>query len=56
MNLIVKSLFLENQRKADEKDIDKIINDFTSSALRCAEAGFDGVELHGAHGYLISQF
>ena len=41
---------------ASEKDISKIIDDFTMSAIRCFEAGFDGVELHGAHGYLISQF
>ena len=32
------------------------MNDVTLAALRCVEAGFDGVELHGAHGYLISQF
>tara|TARA_B100001989_G_scaffold205333_1_gene153917 strand:+ start:382 stop:1518 length:1137 start_codon:yes stop_codon:yes gene_type:complete len=43
-------------RKASEDDIKRIINDFTSAAQRCVEAGFDGVELHGAHGYLISQF
>ena len=43
-------------RPATEKDINRIINDFTSAALRCVEAGFDGIELHGAHGYLISQF
>ena len=51
-----KESFSGKTKKAEEKDIDKIIRDFTSSALRCAEAGFDGVELHGAHGYLISQF
>ena len=51
-----KESFSGKSKMADEKDIDKIINDFSSSALRCAEAGFDGVELHGAHGYLISQF
>ena len=43
-------------RKATQDDIKKIINDFTAAAKRCAEAGFDGVEIHGAHGYLISQF
>ena len=43
-------------RKASQNNIKKIINDFTLAAKRCAEADFDGVELHGAHGYLISQF
>jgi 2,4-dienoyl-CoA reductase-like NADH-dependent reductase (Old Yellow Enzyme family) len=43
-------------RPASEEDIDRIIDDFTSAAVRCVQAGFDGIELHGAHGYLISQF
>jgi len=43
-------------RKASENDIKRIIEEFTSAAVRCVEAGFSGVELHGAHGYLISQF
>ena len=43
-------------REACEKDIFRIIDDFANAANRCAAAGFDGVELHGAHGYLISQF
>ena len=43
-------------RKATIDDIDKIIKDFTEAAIRCSEAGFDGIELHGAHGYLLSQF
>ena len=42
--------------EACEADIYRIIDDFTSAANRCANAGFDGVELHAAHGYLISQF
>jgi 2,4-dienoyl-CoA reductase-like NADH-dependent reductase (Old Yellow Enzyme family) len=36
--------------------IDQMVTDFADAAGRAAEAGFDGVELHGAHFYLISQF
>jgi 2,4-dienoyl-CoA reductase-like NADH-dependent reductase (Old Yellow Enzyme family) len=43
-------------REANEEDIYRIIDDFADAANRCVAAGFDGVELHGAHGYLISQF
>ncbi len=32
------------------------IQDFVDGAIRAKKAGFDGVELHGAHGYLISNF
>ncbi|WP_319523286.1 NADH-dependent flavin oxidoreductase [uncultured Desulfosarcina sp.] len=37
-------------------DIDHVINGFVQSAKGAVEAGFDGIEIHGAHGYLISQF
>lgn len=37
-------------------DISHIINGFVESARGAIAAGFDGVEIHGAHGYLISQF
>lgn len=37
-------------------DIQKVIADFTAAALRAKAAGFDGVELHSAHGYLLNQF
>ena len=43
-------------REANDEDIYRIIDDFTDAANRCVAAGFDGIELHGAHGYLISQF
>ncbi|MDO5307925.1 MAG: NADH:flavin oxidoreductase [Planctomycetia bacterium] len=33
----------------------RIINDFTAAALRAQHAGFDAVELHVAHGYLLSE-
>ena len=37
-------------------DIKTIQKDFLKAALRAEKAGFDGIELHGAHGYLINQF
>lgn len=38
------------------KDIKRLENDFAQAALRVKESGADGVELHAAHGYLISEF
>lgn len=46
----------EVPRPAEPADIEAVIVAFTNAALRAAEAGFHGVELHGAHGYLLSQF
>ncbi|MBT4392161.1 MAG: NADH:flavin oxidoreductase [Euryarchaeota archaeon] len=43
-------------RAAQNEDIIRLISDFSDAALRCVKSGFDGIELHGAHGYLISQF
>lgn len=40
----------------NEKDIDQIIKDYKEAAKRSLEAGFDGIELHAAHGYLLHQF
>lgn len=43
-------------RVMTDEDIDRIIAAFGQAARRVQEAGFDGVQIHGAHGYLISQF
>jgi 2,4-dienoyl-CoA reductase-like NADH-dependent reductase (Old Yellow Enzyme family) len=37
-------------------DIDHVISGFVETTKGAVAAGFDGVEIHGAHGYLISQF
>lgn len=37
-------------------DIDHVITGFVETAKGAVEAGFDGIEIHGAHGYLINQF
>lgn len=46
----------ENARVMDAEDIEKIVEAYAQAARRAVEAGFDAVELHGAHGYLINQF
>ncbi|WP_434340233.1 NADH:flavin oxidoreductase [Motilimonas cestriensis] len=37
-------------------DIEEVVQGFVSSALHAKSAGFDGVEIHGANGYLLDQF
>lgn len=39
-----------------QKDIDQTVNAYRYAAVRAKKAGFDGVQLHCAHGYLLSQF
>ncbi|TCM69904.1 2,4-dienoyl-CoA reductase-like NADH-dependent reductase (Old Yellow Enzyme family) [Acinetobacter calcoaceticus] len=43
-------------RELQEQEILDIIQRFATAAKICEQAGFEGVQLHGAHGYLISQF
>lgn len=51
-----------NPRKGDvpaelsEYEISEIVEEFKNAAIRVKKAGFDGVEIHSAHGYFLNQF
>ena len=43
-------------RALSEPDIDRILEDYARAARNAVRAGFDGVQIHGANGYLVDQF
>jgi 2,4-dienoyl-CoA reductase-like NADH-dependent reductase (Old Yellow Enzyme family) len=43
-------------RELTSDEIEDIIDRFATAAAVCEAAGFDGIEIHGAHGYLVAQF
>jgi 2,4-dienoyl-CoA reductase-like NADH-dependent reductase (Old Yellow Enzyme family) len=43
-------------RGLEPKEVEQLAERFIDAAVRAETAGFDGVELHGAHGYIIGQF
>lgn len=47
---------VETPRAMTEEDIQQVIAEFAQGAKNAIEAGFDGVEIHGANGYLVDQF
>lgn len=55
-DLIVPHQGRELPRSMTIREIEEVIEDFSRAARRACEAGFDVVEIHGAHGYLLSQF
>jgi 2,4-dienoyl-CoA reductase-like NADH-dependent reductase (Old Yellow Enzyme family) len=48
--------FPEEPVEMSQQDIDEIVSAFGKAARRAKEYGFDAVQLHAAHGYLINQF
>lgn len=52
----VMGMHFAKPRAMDKKDIDHVVGAFAHAAEFAHKAGFDGVQLHGAHGYLLAQF
>ena len=46
----------EIPRALSKKEIETLVDTFGSAARRAVESGFDAVEIHGAHGFLLNQF
>jgi len=53
---VYDAIFDRTPRALARYEIDEIIEDFAESVRRAQEAGFDGVQLHAAHGWLLSLF
>ena len=45
-----------NARGLSIVEVEQLRDDFIKAAIRSEDAGFDGVEIHGAHGYILAQF
>lgn len=50
------SPIMQTPREMSQQDIDEIKQSFANAALRALKAGFEFIEIHAAHGYLINEF
>ena len=53
---VVEGLIGETPRALTTEEVVELEDDFVAGAERIKRAGFDGIELHGAHGHLLAQF
>jgi 2,4-dienoyl-CoA reductase-like NADH-dependent reductase (Old Yellow Enzyme family) len=53
---VARAVLFGTPKEMTTEDIQTTIRQFANTSAFLASAGFDGVELHGAHGYLIAQF
>ncbi|KAL2836988.1 hypothetical protein BJY01DRAFT_251687 [Aspergillus pseudoustus] len=53
---IVRSIIFGCPKAMSQSDIDRVVAQFVNCARVLAQCGFSGIELHAAHGYLLSQF
>ncbi|MDX1281770.1 alkene reductase [Shewanella colwelliana] len=51
-----RELTYEVPKAVSHEEIEQLINDYSQAAANAIDAGFDGVEIHGANAYLIDQF
>lgn len=56
VNHFIRCLVFGSPREMTQADIDIVTQHFIDTAKLMADSGFAGIELHGAHGYLIDQF
>lgn len=53
---VLHMLYPDKSKELEDSEIVSIIDDFVSAAVRAEKAGFDAVQLHGGHGYLLHDF
>lgn len=53
---VLHAFYPDKAKEMTENEIYSVIDDFINASVRAEKAGFDGVQLHGGHGYLLHDF